>query len=82
SLVFPSVPVGLLVMCIEAAAFALALGVPITAILLIIVMSNPSAELTVLIILSAVTGLILGALVKQMGARRTPNQAAPVAGPA
>ncbi|MDD1652107.1 MAG: hypothetical protein LUO86_03620, partial [Methanomicrobiales archaeon] len=75
-------PVALFVMCIEAAAFALALGVPITAILLIIVMSNPSAELTVLIILSAVTGLILGALVKQMGARRTPNQAAPVAGPA
>ena len=82
SLVFPSVPVALFVMCIEAAAFALALGVPITAILLIIVMSNPSAELTVLIILSAVTGLILGALVKQMGARRTPNQAAPVAKPA
>jgi hypothetical protein len=70
------------VMCIEAAAFALALGVPITAILLIIVMSNPSPELTVLIILSAVTGLIIGALVKQMGARHTPNQATPVAGPA
>jgi len=45
-------------------------------------MSNPSAELTVLIILSAVTGLVLGALVKQMGARRTPTQATPVAGPA
>jgi H+/Cl- antiporter ClcA len=82
SLVFPSVPVALFVMCIEAAAFALALGVPITAILLIIVMSNPSPELTVLIILSAVTGLILGALVKQMGARRTLTQATPVAAPA
>jgi H+/Cl- antiporter ClcA len=81
SLVFPSVPVAMFVMCIEAAAFALALGVPLTAIVLIIVMSNPSPELIVLIVISATTGLVLGALMEQMKARRTQNQATPVAGP-
>ncbi len=80
SLVFPSVPVAMFVMCIEAAAFALALGVPLTAIVLIIVMSNPSPELIVLIVISATTGLVLGALMEQMKARRTQNQATPVAG--
>jgi H+/Cl- antiporter ClcA len=82
SLVFPSVPVAIFVMCIEAAAFALALGVPLTAIILIIVMSNPSPELIVLIVISATTGLVLGALLEQMKARRTQNQATPVAGSA
>jgi H+/Cl- antiporter ClcA len=82
SLIFPTVPVAMFVMCIEAAAFALALGVPLTAIVLIIVMSNPSPELIVLIVISATTGLVLGALMEQMKARRTQNQATPVAGPA
>ena len=68
-------PVGIFVMCIEAAAFALALGVPLTAIILIIVMSNPSPELIVLIVISATTGLVLGALLEQMKARRIQNQA-------
>ena len=79
SLVFPSGPVAIFVMCIEAAAFALALGVPLTAIILIIVMSNPSPELIVLIVISAATGLVLGALMEQMKARRIKNQATPVA---
>ena len=74
SLIFPSVPVAIFVMCIEAAAFALALGVPLTAIILIIVMSNPSPALIVLIVISATTGLVLGALMEQMKARRTKNQ--------
>jgi H+/Cl- antiporter ClcA len=81
SLIFPTVPVAMFVMCIEAAAFALALGVPLTAIVLIIVMSNPSPELIVLIVISATTGLVLGVLMEQMKARRTQNQATPVAGP-
>ena len=82
SLIFPTVPVGIFVMCIEAAAFALALGVPLTAIILIIVMSNPSPELIVLIVISATTGLVLGALLEQMKARRIQNQETPVVGPA
>ena len=82
SLIFPSVPVAIFVMCIEAAAFALALGVPLTAIILIIVMSNPSPALIVLIVISATTGLVLGALMEQMKARRTKNQVTLVTGPA
>jgi H+/Cl- antiporter ClcA len=82
SLVFPSVPVAIFVLCIEAAAFALALGVPLSAILLILVMSDPSPQLTVLVVTSATTGLVLGALVTQMKARRTPKQSTPVAEPA
>jgi len=81
SLVFPSVPVGLFVMCIEAAAFAIALGVPLTAILLIIVMSNPTPQLTVLVVISATTGLVLHALMKQARVRRAPKQVSPVAVP-
>ena len=53
----------------------------LTAILLIFVMSKPSPELTVLVVTSATTSLVLGALLKQMKARRTQNQAAPVSGP-
>ena len=73
SMVFPSVPVAVFVLCIEAAAFAIALGVPLSAILLILVMSNPSPELTVLVVVSTTTGLVLSALMTQMQARRTPK---------
>jgi len=38
--------------------------------------------LIVLIVISATTGLVLGALMEQMKARRTQNQVTPVAGPA
>jgi H+/Cl- antiporter ClcA len=82
SLLFPSVPVGIFVLCIEAAAFTLALGVPISAILLLFVMSEPSPELTVLVVTSATTSLVLGALLKQMKARGTPEQVGQVADPA
>ena len=82
SLIFPSIPVAVFVLCIEAAAFAIALGVPLSAILLILVMSNPSPELTVLVVVSTTTGLILSTLMSQMQARRTPKQAAPVVVPA
>ena len=82
SLVFPSIPVAIFVLCIEAAAFAIALGVPLSAILLILVMSNPSPALTVLVVVSTTTGLILSTLMSQLQARRTPKQAAPVVVPA
>jgi hypothetical protein len=76
------VPVAVFVLCIEAAAFAIAPGVPIPAILLILVMSNPSPALTVLIVVSATTGLILSTLMAQLQSRRTPQEAAPVFVPA
>jgi H+/Cl- antiporter ClcA len=82
SLIFPSVPVTIFVLCIEAGAFALALGAPLTAIILVLVVSNPGSIMMVLVATSATTALVLGALLTQMRARRTPKLTMPVAQPA
>jgi H+/Cl- antiporter ClcA len=82
SLLFPSVPVTIFVLCIEAGAFALALGAPLTAIILVLVVSNPGSIMMALVTTSAATALVLGALMTQMKARRTPKPATPVAQPA
>jgi H+/Cl- antiporter ClcA len=82
SLMFPSVPVAIFVLCIEAGAFALALGAPLTAIILVLVVSNPGSIMMVLVATSATTALILGALMTQMKARRSQKPAMPVAQPA
>jgi H+/Cl- antiporter ClcA len=81
SLMFPSVPVAIFVLCIEAAAFALALGAPLTAIILVLVVSNPGSIMMVLVATSATTALVLGALMTQLKARRTPKTPLPVAQP-
>ncbi|HDR73821.1 MAG TPA: chloride channel protein [Methanoculleus sp.] len=60
NLVFPAVPVAICVLCIEAAAFALALGAPLTAILLVVVIGTADPTMTVLLALSAVTAMVLG----------------------
>ncbi|MDG6258194.1 MAG: chloride channel protein [Methanomicrobiaceae archaeon] len=65
NLVFPGVPVAICVMCIEAAAFALALGAPLTAILLVVVIGTADPAMTVLLVLSAVTAMILGEGIKR-----------------
>ncbi len=82
SLLFPGVPAGIFVLCIEAAAFALALGAPLSAILLVMVVSGPSPEMIVLVVTSATTALVLQALLTHLKARRTPKTAMPVAQPA
>jgi len=82
SLAVPGVPVGIFVLCIEAAAIAFALGAPLTAILLVVVVSTPSPSLTALVVTSSVTALVLGALLKPIMERRTHNGAAPTSGPA
>jgi len=75
SLAFPGVPVGIFVLCIEAATIAFALGAPLTAILLIIVLSNPSPYLAALVVTSAVTALVFGALIKPVMERRIHEKA-------
>ncbi|MDG6258176.1 MAG: chloride channel protein [Methanomicrobiaceae archaeon] len=65
NLVFPAVPVAICVMCIEAAAFALALGAPLTAILLVVVIGTADPAMTVLLALSAVTAVMLGEGIKR-----------------
>lgn len=74
SLAFPGIPVGIFVLCIEAATIAFALGAPLTAILLVVVVSNPSPYLAALIVTSVATALVLGALLKPI------MEAAPAAG--
>ncbi len=75
SLVFPSVPLAILVLCIEGAAIALLLGGPLTAILLVVVVGTLGAGklemyLIALIIVSIVVSMIIGALFKRMMTRR------------
>jgi hypothetical protein len=70
------------VLCIEAGAFALALGAPLTAMLLVVVVSAPTPVMTALVVVSAVTAMVLGEILKEVRARRTPKPALPVAQPA
>jgi H+/Cl- antiporter ClcA len=81
SLAFPGMPVGIFVLCIEAATIAFALGAPLTAMLLILVLSNPSPYLAALVVTSVVTALVLGALLKPVLERRTREKSAPGARP-
>jgi H+/Cl- antiporter ClcA len=74
SLAFPGVPVGIFVLGIEAAAIAFALGAPLTAILLVVVLSAPSPYLTALVVTSIVTALVFGALLKPIMERRNRNK--------
>lgn len=64
SLVFPGVPVAILVLCIETAALTLALGAPLTTILLVAVVGTADQYTIVLLALSAVTAMLIGARVK------------------
>ena len=59
SLVFPGIPLPLFVLCIQAAAIAVALGAPLTAILLVVVVSPADQETIVLLVISVATALLL-----------------------
>ena len=70
SLVFPGIPVAILVLCIEAAALTFALGAPLTSILLVVVVGTADQNMIVLLTLSAVTAMLIAAQVKErMGGR-------------
>lgn len=79
SLAIPGIPVGIFVLCIEAATIAFAFGAPLTAILLVIVLSNPSPFLAALVVTSAATALVFGALLKPIMEQRTREKTAPAA---
>jgi H+/Cl- antiporter ClcA len=69
NLLFPSVPLAICVLCIEAAALALALGAPLTAILLVAVVGTADTTMLLLLTVSAVTAMIIaGGLKGRMGA--------------
>jgi H+/Cl- antiporter ClcA len=71
SLVFPTVPVGIFVLCTMAAVVTLALGAPLTAILLVIVISSANQNISALLVLSSVVALIIGITVRQIREKRT-----------
>ncbi|HZD44054.1 MAG TPA: chloride channel protein, partial [Methanomicrobiales archaeon] len=54
NLAFPFIPISILVLCIEVGAIALALGAPLTAILLVVVVGTADQYMIVLVVVSAV----------------------------
>jgi H+/Cl- antiporter ClcA len=75
SLVFPGVPVAIFVLCLMAAVITLALGVPLTAILLVIIIGTTNQEMMALIVLSSVVALIMGMSVRQIREKRAAAKA-------
>jgi H+/Cl- antiporter ClcA len=75
SLIFPTVPVGIFVLCTMAAVVTLALGAPLTAILLVIVIASANPNMSALLVLSSVVALILGITVRQMREKRVAGKA-------
>lgn len=75
SLAFPGVPVGIFVLCLEVAVVTLALGVPLTAILLIIVMSNTNEYMISLLVISSVVAMMIGFGVRELRETRGKEKA-------
>lgn len=75
SLLFPGVPVSIFVLCIEAAALTMALGAPLTAILLVVVIGTADPNEVALLVLSSVIALTVGNSVKRLMARRVAQRA-------
>jgi H+/Cl- antiporter ClcA len=71
NLAFPSVPLSILVLCIETAAITLALGAPLTTILLVVTVSTANQYQLALLTLSAVTAMILALIFRKMKEQRS-----------
>jgi H+/Cl- antiporter ClcA len=65
NLLFPFLPVSIAVLCIEAAALALAMGAPLTAIILVATVGTADATMLLLLTISSVTAVILGLELKK-----------------
>jgi len=75
SLLFPGVPVSIFVLCIETAALTLALGAPLTAILLVAVIGTADPNEIALLVLASVVALAVGGGVKRLMAQRVAARA-------
>ncbi|HTY15669.1 MAG TPA: chloride channel protein [Methanoregulaceae archaeon] len=73
SLAFPGTPTGILVLCLMVAVITLALGVPLTAILLVTVVGTADPNMIVLLVVSSAVALILGILLREIRAKRAGN---------
>ena len=76
SLIFPAIPVSILVLCIESAAVALLLNAPLTAILLVAVIGTADPYMIALMCLSTATAMFVGLGVKRVMARRAADKEA------
>jgi len=74
NLLFPTVPVGVFVLCIEAGAFAVALGAPLTAILTVALVGMADQDTIVLLVVSVATALLLSAEAMKRIARTHPTE--------
>ena len=75
SLLFPGVPVSIFVLCIETAALTLALGAPLTAILLVAVIGTADPNEIALLVLASVVALAVGGGMKRLMAQRVAARA-------
>jgi H+/Cl- antiporter ClcA len=75
NILFPGVPIAICVISIEGAALSLALGAPLTAILLVATVATSNTYELALLALSAVVGLLMGAIVKTLMAQRAARTA-------
>ena len=75
SLLFPGVPVSIFVLCIEAATLTMALGAPLTSILLVVVIGTADPNEVALLVLSSLVALIVGESIKRMMALRRASNA-------
>ncbi len=76
SLLFPFIPVSILVLCIETAAVSLLLSAPLASILLVAVVGTADPYLIALMCLSTVTSMFVGIEVKRLMARRAASKEA------
>jgi H+/Cl- antiporter ClcA len=76
SLIFPTIPVSILVLCIESAAVALLLNAPLTAILLVAVVGTADPYMIALMCLSTATAMFVGLGVKRLMARHAAGKEA------
>jgi H+/Cl- antiporter ClcA len=73
NLAFPSLPLIIAILCIEAAAISLVLGAPLSSILLVGIVATTgqiTPYLIALIVLATVTSMLFGAVLKKLMAKR------------
>jgi H+/Cl- antiporter ClcA len=70
SLAFPGVPSGILVLCLMVSVITLALGVPLTAILLVAVVGTTNQNMIALLVLSSAVALVLGIIFRELREER------------
>jgi H+/Cl- antiporter ClcA len=76
-LIFPDVPMSLLVLCIEGPAIGLALSAPLTAIVLVLIVGSSNPDMMALIVLSTGVGVLVGGAVRQAITRNVNSLSSP-----